>query len=134
MRFGCFLRPLRTRHMIALAVSWVYKDCPGVLAFFMRIRLSLAIVVGLLFCTLAALELPELIRLADDTSNDFSLLAAQRETSALVSDSHLRQATILPARILRAWRVRKQPNERPRFVSSVRTAKESLHLLCALRT
>jgi hypothetical protein len=95
----------------------------------MRIRLTLAIVVGLLFCTLAALELPELINLTDDTSNDFSLLSAQQETSAVVSQSHVRQPIILPARS-----DRKQPNDRARFVSSVCAAKESLHLLCTLRT
>ena len=40
----------------------------------LRIKLPFAIVVGLLFCTLATMELPELINLVDDTSNDFSLI------------------------------------------------------------
>jgi hypothetical protein len=42
-----------------------------------RIRICLAVVVGLLFCTLATLELPELVNLSDDTSNDYSLTVFQ---------------------------------------------------------
>jgi hypothetical protein len=40
----------------------------------MRIKLILAIAVGLLFCSLATLEFPELVTLSDNTSNDFSLV------------------------------------------------------------
>jgi hypothetical protein len=40
----------------------------------MRIKLILAIAVGLLFCSLATLEFPELLTLSDSTSNDFSLV------------------------------------------------------------
>lgn len=39
----------------------------------MRARLILALVAGLLFCTLTTLELPEFLKLTDDTSNDFML-------------------------------------------------------------
>jgi hypothetical protein len=42
-----------------------------------RIRICFAVVVGLLFCTLATLELPELVNLSDDTSNDYSLTVFQ---------------------------------------------------------
>jgi hypothetical protein len=120
--------------MIVWAVSLLYKLSQEFLGLFMRIRLSLAIAVGLLFCTLAALELPELLTLTDDTSNDFSLLGAQQETSAVVSQSHVRHMVVRQPIVLPARSDRKQPNERARFVASVRTAKESLHLLCTLRT
>ena len=39
-----------------------------------RIKLIPAIAVGLLFCSLATLEFPELLTLSDNTSNDFSLV------------------------------------------------------------
>jgi hypothetical protein len=99
-----------------------------------RNRLSLAIVAGLLFCTLVALELPELLNLTDDTSNDFSLLCTQQDASAVVSQSHVRQTIVRQTIVLPARSDCKQPNERARFISSLRTPKESLHLLCALRT
>ena len=44
----------------------------------MRIKLTLAIVVGLLFCALVIREIPELINLVDDTSNDFLSLYSQK--------------------------------------------------------
>jgi hypothetical protein len=39
----------------------------------MRIKIVLAIAVGLLLCSIGTLELPELVNLSDNTSNDFSL-------------------------------------------------------------
>lgn len=40
----------------------------------MRVKLALATVVGLLLCSLATMEFPELVNLIDDSSNDFSLV------------------------------------------------------------
>lgn len=48
----------------------------------MRIRLILAVLLGLLFRSLASLEATELARLADDTSNDFSRPHSEHETSS----------------------------------------------------
>lgn len=48
----------------------------------MRIRLILAELLGLLFRSLASLEVTELARLADDTSNDFSDPHPEHETSS----------------------------------------------------
>ena len=48
----------------------------------MRAKLILATLVGLLLCSLATLEITELSRLADDTSNDFSLLHSGAESSS----------------------------------------------------
>jgi hypothetical protein len=50
----------------------------------MRIRLIVATIAGLLFCTLAALEFPELVNLTDDTSNDYSLAIFPRSEGAAV--------------------------------------------------
>lgn len=44
----------------------------------MRAKAVFAIIAGLLFCTLATLEFPEFLRLVDDTSNDYSLIAEVR--------------------------------------------------------
>jgi hypothetical protein len=38
----------------------------------MRLKVIFFVVVGLLLCSLATLETPEFLKLADDTSNDFS--------------------------------------------------------------
>lgn len=47
----------------------------------MRIKIVLAIAVGLLLCSIGTLELPELVNLSDNTSNDFSLrLLSDRPT------------------------------------------------------
>lgn len=57
----------------------------------MRIKLTLATVVGLLFCTVATMELPELINLVDDTSNDFSLVVFAENTVTAVKMRMLTQ-------------------------------------------
>jgi hypothetical protein len=49
----------------------------------MRSHLSLAVLVGLLFCSLAAIEIPELVHLTDDTSNDYTVMVSQSKTSAV---------------------------------------------------
>ena len=46
----------------------------------MRIRLVLAVLFGLLFCILARLEVTELARPAEDTSNDYSRPHSEHET------------------------------------------------------
>lgn len=55
----------------------------------MRIKLALAIVVGLLVWPLAALELAELINLTDDTSNDFSLIVFAENAATVVKNQML---------------------------------------------
>jgi hypothetical protein len=48
----------------------------------MRSHLSLVVLVGLLFCSLAAIEIPELVNLTDDTSNDYTVIVSQSRASA----------------------------------------------------
>lgn len=96
----------------------------------MRIRLILALVVGLLFCTLSTLEFPELVNLTDDTSNDFSLAVFQTNDSRAVQ----RQARDLP----QGTRVKISGNRRQVAALLVDTKPyaipEVLLLLCTLRT
>src|SRR5271154_6732592 len=42
-------------------------------------RVGFALIIGLLFCTLGALELPELVNLTDNTSNDYSTSVFQNQ-------------------------------------------------------
>ena len=50
----------------------------------MRAKLILVTLVGLLFCSLATLETTELLKLADDSSNDFSLPHSEHGTSSAI--------------------------------------------------
>jgi type III secretory pathway lipoprotein EscJ len=49
----------------------------------MRSHLTLVVLVGLLFCSLAAIEIPELVNLTDDTSNDYTVIVSQSRTTAV---------------------------------------------------
>jgi len=48
-----------------------------------RQRFCLALIVSLLFCGLTAIEVPEFVRLVDDTSNDYTLLASVPASDSL---------------------------------------------------
>jgi hypothetical protein len=60
----------------------------------MNIRLRIVLVVVVLLCALTTLEFPELVRLSDDTSNDFSftvsdavnIAVSERQSSVPVSE------------------------------------------------
>jgi|SRR5579862_5405109 len=52
----------------------------------MRTRAILLTTVAVLLCCLAASELPELIRLVDDTSNDFALASSQEAHATLIQN------------------------------------------------
>jgi hypothetical protein len=51
-----------------------------------RVRVTFGIVVALLFCTLATLELTEFIKLVDNTSNDYSLTVFQHRDGRAVQN------------------------------------------------
>lgn len=61
----------------------MYKQIEMNWACYTHHRFSLALVVSMLFCGLSSSEIPELTRLVDDTSNDFTL-AVTTNTSAVV--------------------------------------------------
>jgi len=95
-----------------------------------RIRISFSIVVALLFCTLATLELPELINLTDNTSNDYSLTVFQHRDGA-TARNHAPRLLVADASA--------EPNdERPipevRFFDLVHPLPDPLRMLCVLRT
>ncbi|MFY9729980.1 MAG: hypothetical protein WAK24_05190 [Candidatus Acidiferrales bacterium] len=98
----------------------------------MRIKLTLAIVVGLLFCALVIREIPELINLVDDTSNDFSLVVFAKDALKVVkiqilppgqpvfADIQCRQAALcFPTHPL---------------IQTFQTPDDVLHVSCVLRT
>jgi len=96
----------------------------------MRPKLIFFVVVGLLFCSLATLETGEFLRLADDTSNDFSLLNVEANTSsALVRQSHESQPKAVPAPIQS-----RKPNVRTEISYSSHASDDLLHVLCVIRT
>jgi hypothetical protein len=98
----------------------------------MRIRVSLALVLGLLLCTLATSEVPELMRLTDNTSNDYSLTIFSDNDAAIVRT----QAPDMPKGSVRTSAHVKQPKARvqPRSLLLLCSTSEVLHLLCVQRT
>jgi hypothetical protein len=96
----------------------------------MRPRVIFFVVVGLLFCSLATLETSEFLKLADDTSNDFSLLNVEANTtSAIVRQSQESKPKAVPAPIQR-----RQPKARPIISTSANASSDLLHVLCVIRT
>jgi hypothetical protein len=96
----------------------------------MRPKIIFFIVVGLLFCSLATLETSEFLKLADDTSNDFSLLNVEANTStAVVRQSHESQPKAVPAPIQR-----RQPQVLPDIPDAANASADILHVLCVIRT
>jgi hypothetical protein len=96
----------------------------------MPLKVIFFVVVGLLFCSLATLETTEFLKLADDTSNDFSLLNVETNTSsAIVRQSQESQPKAVPAPIQR-----RQPKVHPASTGSSNVATDLLHVLCVIRT
>jgi len=62
----------------------------------MRTKLILGLIVGILFCSLVSLEIPELAKLSDDTSNDFAILTSSSTLNSPVILS-LQKGVHLPA-------------------------------------
>jgi hypothetical protein len=101
----------------------------------MRVKLALAIVIGLLFCALVVREIPELINLVDDTSNDFSLVVFAKDAVTVVKIQTLPQGQPVLADIQR----RQAPLCFPCFpthslIQNLRTPDDVLHVSCVLRT
>jgi hypothetical protein len=94
----------------------------------MRAKFIFATLVGLLFCSLATLEITELFELTDDTFNDFSLVGAQQASSVVVPQSLELQPKTNPATETERPTARRLPP------SASYHAKDVLHLLCIMRT
>ena len=72
--------------MVELVECSMYKRIEMNWACHTRHRFCLALVVSMLFCGLSSSEIPELTRLVDDPSNDFTLVVATK-TPAVASAS-----------------------------------------------
>jgi hypothetical protein len=122
---------ISTRFCIAveLNIHLLYKS-PVLMDSKMRFKLIFFVVVGLLFCSLATLETSEFLKLADDTSNDFSLLHVEANTSsAIVRQSHESQPKPVPAPVQS-----QQPKVRPDISASPNASSDLLHVFCVIRT
>jgi hypothetical protein len=96
----------------------------------MRTRFILVAIVSLLFCSLSTLETPELVKLADDTSNDFSIQIHRQETT----ESICNPAPIARLKCSQLRPVLKHTPIEPRAISSSLFAPDVLHFLCIQRT
>lgn len=97
----------------------------------MRAKLILAIVTGLLLCTISTLEVPEFLKLTDDTSNDFSLTTVQNEVPPVTELEAAREdktPSVIALKLL--WRTLARSQSR-KFEPSL---DDFLHSLCILRT
>jgi hypothetical protein len=97
-----------------------------------RVKIILALAAGLLFCTLATFEVPEFLRLIDDTSNDYSLTLVQEAAPAVVRSQAPRSdrgPTVANTNVGRGQRVARFQSRG--FAPSV---DDFLHSLCILRT
>jgi hypothetical protein len=96
----------------------------------MRATLIFVALVGLLFCSLATVQITELARLADDTSNDCSLEHSLQETSSAIVRQNPEP---LPKTVPTAGE-NERPEVRCRTVAPTYPASDFLHLLCIMRT
>ena len=96
----------------------------------MRTRFILVAIVSLLFFSLSTLETPELVKLADDTSNDFSILIHHQETT----ESICNPAPIARLKVSQPRPVLERTPIQLRSLSSSLFAPDVLHFLCIQRT
>jgi hypothetical protein len=96
-----------------------------------RIKFILAIVAGILLCTVCTQEIPELLRLADDTSNDFSLVAVEGVVPHAVEAAE-RRTDFTPA--VASTKPRREATARFQSRCFGPSIDEVLHSLCVLRT
>jgi len=96
-----------------------------------RAKFIFAILAGILFCTVSTLEIPELLRLADDTSNDFPVSGIQEAVPVAV-EAQARSGGVVPlpetAELCPALNARLQSR------GFEPTVDDFLHSLCVLRT
>ncbi len=98
----------------------------------MRIKLTLAIMVGLLFCALLVREFPELINLVDDTSNDFSLVVFAKDAVTVVKIQILPQGQPVFVDIQRRQAALRLPTDP--LIQTFQTPDDVLRVSCVLRT
>ncbi len=98
----------------------------------MHRNLLLTIMVSLMLCSLAMLEVPELLNLTDDTSNDFSLPVMRQSSPSIVINNAPGMGRI-DSPLVSNWNF--DPlTIRPVFLASPSPHHDLLHLLCIQRT
>jgi hypothetical protein len=113
---------LRTRSRYSVDVAPDFQMCA---------RLIFATLIGLMLCSIATIETSELLRLADDTSNDFSLPNVPRQ-AASIAVAEFREPYPLTAPTLKG---QGRPNFRPQTaIASAKTSQDILRALCIIRT
>jgi hypothetical protein len=120
--------------MVELVECSMYKRIEMNWACHTRHRFCLALVVSMLFCGLTSSEIPELTRLIDDTSNDYTLVVATK-TPAMVSASVMANPGM--GTCVGAVRQNDDGLQYPEPPSSILYAQSSndyLQLLCVHRT
>ena len=98
----------------------------------MRMRLGFAIIIGFLFCTLATLELPELVNLVDDPSNDFSLVVFTKNALSAVKAQIVPQGRRILADVQRPQVTAYSAARSLKL--TFQTSSDLLHILCTQRT
>jgi hypothetical protein len=94
-------------------------------------RLIFATLIGLMLCSIATIETTELLRLADDTSNDFSLPNVPRQ-AASIAVAEFREPYPHTAPTLKDQGC---PNFRTQTaIASAKTSQDILRTLCIIRT
>jgi|SRR5579862_2566473 len=99
-----------------------------------RNKLTLLTVVGLLLCSLATIELPEMVNLIDNTSNDYSLVLLTRDAPTVIKV----QVGMLPQGSTGLTGTQSRPTAASRWtdplIQRLRAPEDLLHLLCVHRT
>jgi hypothetical protein len=96
----------------------------------MRCQLSLAVLVGLLFCSLASIEVPELVKLTDDTSNDFTMTFSQESATSVEAE----QQPSVCAIAAQENAVYESSFVRRPFHGAAHRSRDVLHLCCVQQT
>ena len=98
----------------------------------MRGNLVLTVMVSLMLCSLAMLEVPELLNLTDDTSNDFSLpVIRQSSPSSVINEAPGVGGIASPMLSYGTFDPLPVP---PLILHSPNPHDDLLHLLCIQRT
>lgn len=96
----------------------------------MRSHLTLVVLVGLLFCSLAAIEIPELVNLTDDTSNDYTVIVSQSKASAVKLSQQSSAGTIA----VRSNPISEYGGVPCSLDGATHRSHDVLHLCCVQRT
>jgi hypothetical protein len=119
--------------IVELAARSMYKRIAMNSARNTRHRFCLALVVSMLFCGLSSIEIPEITRLVDDTSNDFTLVDVNQTPSSAVAYQSSR-SVVRTAEQIRVLDATEHPAPDPVLIVTSHDPAGYLELLCINRT